>query len=165
MANFSFDIVSEINLSEINNVFDQVKRELGTRYDFKNSISSLNWLDDQKSGFQIVTEDELKLNAILDIIRKKLASRNISQKILDLSNDIISSNFKITYNIPFIKGLDQNKTKQLNLLIKSNYPKIKTSINNQTLKVSDSSKDNLQKVITLLKSSDLEFDIQFINYR
>ncbi len=165
MANFSFDIVSEINLAEINNVFDQVRREISTRYDFKNSISAVNWLDDKKSGFTIITEDELKLDSILDIIRKKLATRNISQKILDLSKDKIVANFKITYNIPFIKGLDQAKTKQLNQLIKSNYPKIKTVINGETLKVSDSSKDNLQKVITLLRSSNLDFDIQFINFR
>lgn len=165
MATFSFDLVSEINLSEINNVLDLVKRELETRYDFRGSQSLISWLGDKKEGFKIETEDNLKLEALKDIVRKKLAQRNLSQKTLDLSRPIQQTNFKVSQEIPFIVKLDQPKIKQLTTLIRNNYPKAKVVINKETIRVSDNSKDNLQKIIQLIKNTELDFPVQFINFR
>ncbi len=164
MATFSFDIVSDINLSEINNVLDQVRREISNRYDFKNKLVEIDFIDNSKNGFVLTAENDLLIDSLLEIIRKKLASRNLSQKILDLNQPKIESNLKIKYELPFIKGLDQAKTKELNNLIRTNFPKVKTTNNKDNIRVSANSKDELQKTIQMLRTSDLAYPIQFINF-
>ncbi len=80
MANFSFDIISDFDKAEMNNVFMQTEREIGTRYDFKGTPASIEWLGD-KTGFKIIGENEWQIDAILDIVRKKLATREISEAV------------------------------------------------------------------------------------
>src|ERR1044072_334083 len=101
MANFSFDIVSEYDKAEMNNVFDQVQREITSRYDFKGTPAAIEWLNNDKSGLKITGNGEWQIEAILDIIRKKLATRNQSQKVLDTSKEVVESNLKATKEVPF----------------------------------------------------------------
>jgi cyclic-di-GMP-binding protein len=164
MANFSFDIVSEYDKAEMNNVFDQTEREMDGRYDFKNTPAALEWLDDKK-GIRVTGNGEWQVDAILDIYRKKLATRGQSQKVLDTSRDAIETNLKTTKEVPFKQGLDQDKAKQLSKLIRDTYPKVKPQIQGEAVRVMSSSKDDLQQVIQLLKSQDLEYPISFTNYR
>ena len=96
MATFSFDIVSEYDKAEMNNVFDQSKRELDNRYDFKNTPAALDWLNADKAGFKIIGNSDWQIDAILDIVRKKLAARNQSQKVLDTSKESATNNFQTT---------------------------------------------------------------------
>src|SRR3954471_5600092 len=98
MANFSFDVVSEYDKAEMNNVFDQTLREIDSRYDFKGSPAALEWLEDKK-GFKVTGSGEWQIDAILDIVRKKLATRGLSQKVLDTSRDITESNLKATKEV------------------------------------------------------------------
>lgn len=165
MANFSYDVVSELDVSEINNVFDQVKREIATRYDFKNTNSEIDWLNPKKEGFLIISSNELNLDSIVDIIRQKLAKRNLSQNLIDLSHDKIISNLKVSLDIPFKFGLDKDQTKQLNNILRSDFPKIKTQVIAESIRVSSSSKDELSKSINFLRSKDLEYPIQFTNFK
>src|ERR1035437_5868087 len=127
MANFSFDIVSEYDKAEINNVFAQVGREIGNRYDFKNTPAGIEWLGD-KIGLKIIGAGEWQIEAVLDIVRKKLTSRQQSSKVLDLSKPIIESNLKATQEVPFVEGLDQEKAKKITKLLRDNFPKVKAQI-------------------------------------
>jgi uncharacterized protein YajQ (UPF0234 family) len=165
MANFSFDVVSEYDKAEMNNVFDQTKREIESRYDFKGTPAELEWLDGEKTGLKITGSGEWQIDAILDIVRKKLASRNQSQKVLDVSRDIVESNLKATKEVPFIQGLDQDKAKQLTKIIREQYPKVKPQIQGDAVRVMSNSKDDLQAVMQLLRSQDLAFPLSFTNYR
>ncbi len=165
MASFSFDIVSEYDKAELNNVFDQTKREIASRYDFKATPANIDWLGADKTGFVITGNSQLQLDAIIDIIRKKLAARNQSQKMLDVSESPTENNFQMSQNVPFIRGLTQEKAKTISKLIQAKYPKVKTSIQGETLRVVSGSKDELQAVITLVRQQDYDFPLGFINYR
>jgi uncharacterized protein YajQ (UPF0234 family) len=164
MANFSFDIVSEYDKAEMNNVFDQTERELDNRYDFKGTPAKLEWLEEKK-GLKVTGNGEWQIDAILDIVRKKLAARGQSQKTLDTSKELVESNLKTTKEVPFKQGLDQDKAKQLTKLIREQYPKVKPQIQGDAVRVMSNSKDDLQGVMQLLKSQDLDFPLSFTNYR
>jgi uncharacterized protein YajQ (UPF0234 family) len=164
MATFSFDTVSEYDKAEMNNVFALVQKEISNRYDFKGTPAEIDWLDD-KSGFKVIGANEWQIESIIDIIRKKLASRNQSSKVLDLSKEIITSNLKATKLIPFIAGLDQDKAKQITKLLRDTLPKLKPQIQGETVRVISTSKDELQTAMRLIQSHDYDFPISFNNYR
>ncbi len=164
MANFSFDAVSEYDKAEMNNVFDQTEREMTSRYDFKGTPANIEWLDDKK-GIRVTGNGEWQIDAILDIYRKKLSARGLSQKVLDTSKDVTESNLKTTKEVPFIAGLDQEKAKDITKHIRDSYPKVKTQIQGDAVRVMSSSKDDLQAVMQLLKSADLSYPVNFTNFR
>lgn len=112
MPNFSFDCVSDYDKSEIINVFDQAKREIASRYDFKGSSANIEWLGD-KDGIKITGDNNFHIDSILDILRKKLGVRGQSQKILDCSQDEITSNMKVTKDVKFKKGISSEEAKNL----------------------------------------------------
>lgn len=165
MANFSFDIVSEYDKAEMNNVFDQALREIASRYDFKGTPAELDWLNGDKTGFKVVGSGDWQIDAILDIVRKKLATRGQSQKVLDTSKEITESNLKATQEVPFKQGLDQEKAKKITKLIRDKYPKVKPIIQGDAVRVTSNSKDDLQAVMQLVKSQDFDFPLNFTNYR
>jgi uncharacterized protein YajQ (UPF0234 family) len=165
MANFSFDVVSEYDKAEMNNVFDQTERELDSRYDFKGTPAAIEWSDGDKTGFKITGNGEWQIDAILEIVRKKLAARNQSQKVLDISHGVVESNLKATKEVPFKKGLDQEKAKKVTALIRDHYPKAKSQIQGDAVRVQSSSKDDLQAVMQLLRTQDFDFPLSFTNYR
>ena len=165
MAQFSFDIVSEFDKAEMNNVFDQAQREMGTRYDFKNTPAAIEWLDGAKTGFKLIGNGEWQIDAILDIIRKKLAARDQSQKVLDTSKECLTNNFQTTKEVPLLHGLDQEKAKKMTSLIREKFPKVKPQIQGDAVRVMSTSKDDLQSVMQLLRTTDLPFPINFTNYR
>lgn len=164
MPSFSFDIVSDFDKAEINNVFAAAEREIDNRYDFKGTPAAIEWLGD-KVGFKIIGAGQWQCDAILDIVRKKLAAREQSSKVLDLSKTPMESNLKTTWEIPFKQGLSQDNAKQITKLLRDETPKVKAQIQGDAVRVTSSSKDELQKVITLLKAQDFDFPLQFINYR
>lgn len=165
MAQFSFDIVSEYDKAEMNNVFDQAQRELASRYDFKGTPAELDWLNSDKTGLKVIGNGDWQIEAILDIVRKKLASRGQSQKVLDTSREMTVSNLKTTQEVPFKQGLDQDKAKKITSLVRDNYPKVKTQIQGDAVRVTSGSKDDLQAVMQLLKAQGFDFPISFTNYR
>ena len=164
MASFSFDIVSEIDKTEMNNVFMQAEKEIQGRYDFKGTSAAIDWLDDKK-GLKIIGDSDWQVDAVLDIVRKKLAGRSQSSKVLDLSKEKVVSNLKTTWEIPFKQGLDQPTAKQIAADIRANAPKAKPQIQGDLVRVTSASKDELQKVISLLRESDYDTPLQFVNYR
>jgi cyclic-di-GMP-binding protein len=165
MAQFSFDIVSEYDKAEMNNVFDQAQREIANRYDFKGTPAALEWLNGDKTGIKVVGNGEWQIDAILDIFRKKLATRNQSQKVLDTSKEITESNLKTSQEVPFKQGLDQDKAKKITALIREKFPKVKAQIQGDEVRVMSTNKDDLQAVIQLIRAADLDFPVNFTNYR
>lgn len=165
MGNFSFDIVSDYDKAEMNNVFDQAQREIDNRYDFKGTPAELEWLNSDKTGIKVTGNGDWQIDAILDIVRKKLATRGQSQKVLDISKELVVSNLKTTQEVPFKQGLDQDKAKKITSLLRDKFPKVKTQIQGQEVRVTSGSKDDLQAVIQLLKTQDFDFPLSFTNYR
>jgi cyclic-di-GMP-binding protein len=165
MANFSFDIVSEYDKAEMNNVFDQTERELTSRYDFKGTPAAIEWLNGDKTGLKITGNGAWQIEAILEIVRKKLATRGQSQKVLDTSKEVVESNLKATQEVPFKQGLDQDKAKKITKLIRDEFPKAKPQIQGDAVRVTSNSKDDLQAVMQLLKQQDFDFPVAFTNYR
>ena len=164
MATFSFDIVSEYDKAEMNNVFAQTQKEIIGRYDFKNTPAEIDWLGD-KVGFKIIGSNDWQIDSIIDIIRKKLSARELSSKVLDLSKDIVTSNLKATKEVPFIAGLDQDKAKSITKLIRESLPKLKTQIQGEEVRVTGTSKDELQSAMQQIRAADLDFPVSFTNFR
>ncbi len=164
MATFSFDIVSEYDKAEMNNVFALTQKEINNRYDFKGTPAEVDWLGD-KTGFKVIGSNEWQIDSIVDIIRKKMAQREQSGKVLDLSKTIATSNMRATKEIPFIAGLDQNKAKSITKLIRDEFSKIKPQIYGESVRVVSNSKDDLQSVMQLIRNNDFDFPVSFTNYR
>lgn len=165
MAVFSFDIESEFDKSEMNNVVDQAQREITTRYDFKNTAASLEWTSSEKNSLLITGDTQFQIDAIIDIIRKKLALRGQSQKVLDVSGEVLTNNLKMRLTVPLVRGLDKDKAKIVSSVIKEQYPKIKTQVQGESVRVMSPKKDELQLVINLLKTHEFDFPLLFTNYR
>ncbi|MDB5187355.1 MAG: hypothetical protein JWM07_827 [Candidatus Saccharibacteria bacterium] len=148
----------------MNNVIAGTEREIGTRYDFKGTPATIEWLDDKK-GYKITGASEWQCEAVLDIVRKKLAAREQSSKVLDLSKTPVESNLKTTWEIPFKQGLSQDDAKKITKQLREEMPKVKTQIQGDMVRVTSGSKNDLQDVIALLRGTEYEFPLQFINYR
>lgn len=164
-STFSFDIVSDYNVAEVINAVDQTKREMTNRYDFKGTSASLEFRDADKSGLIVVGDSEYHIDAILDIVRKKFAARGLSQKVLDTSGTPVVSNLKTRLEVPFKKGLDQEKAKKVTALLREELPKVKTQIQGAEVRVTSSKKDELQAAMRLLETKDFDFPLNFTNYR
>lgn len=164
MAQFSFDIVSDFDKGEMINVFDQTGREISARYDFKGSSASIDWLP-EKTGFKITGDTQFHLDAIIDIVRKKAASRNVSQKTFDVSKEPETTNLRMYWTVPFKKGLDQEKAKKISALIRDSGLKVKPQIQGEEVRVTGAKKDDLQAVMQLLKNTDFDFPLEFTNFR
>ena len=164
MPSFSFDIVSEVDKAEMNNVFTQAEKEITTRYDFRGTSAAIEWLGDKK-GLKLTGDSEWQVEAVLDIIRKKLAAREQSSKVLDLSKEKVVANLKTTWEIPFKEGLAQDLAKKIAADIRTEVPKAKPQIQGDAVRVTSASKDELQNVITFVKGKDYDAALQFTNYR
>ena len=164
-SNSSFDVVSEFDKGEMNNVLDQVQREVGTRYDLKGTSTEIDWLNADKEGFKIIGDNQFHLDAVIDMIRKKSATRGVSQKTFDVSKEPTTSNMKMTWEVPFKKGLDQEKAKKITALLRDRLPKVKAQIQGEEVRVMSEKKDLLQEAMQILREADFDFPIIFTNFR
>jgi len=144
---FSFDVVSDFDRQELVNTLDQVKREISQRYDLKGTDSSV---DLDKDNIFIVTNSELTLNAVNDIIRQKAIKRNLSLKIFDYGEIEIVSGNKVKQTILLKQGIKQEIAKKISKNIRDQIKKINVSINGETLRVTSKSKNDLQLAIKLV---------------
>ena len=161
----SFDIVSEFDKQELVNAVDQVKRDLTSRFDLKNSNSSIE-LEGDKS-ITITTNDEMKLRNIFDILQTKLVKRGLSIKILDAQplENALGGNLRQVYKLR--KGLTQDFAKKVTTDIKGMKLSVQASIQGEQIRVTGKSKDDLQTVIKNLRENNdkYEYPLQFTNYR
>jgi uncharacterized protein YajQ (UPF0234 family) len=158
----SFDIVSKVDKQEVANALNQAQKELAQRYDFKGVGAEADF-SGEKILLKANSEDRVK--AVLDVLQSKLVKRGISLKSLDAGEPYASGKeYRIEASIK--EGIAQDQAKKINKIIRDEGPKgVKSQIQGDELRVSSKSRDDLQEVITLLKSSDVDVDLQFINYR
>jgi uncharacterized protein YajQ (UPF0234 family) len=164
-SNSSFDVASEYDKGEMNNVLDQVQREVATRYDLKGTSTEIDWLDADKAGFKIIGDNQFHLDAVIDMVRKKSAIRGVSQKTYDVSKEPVTSNMKTIWEVPFKKGLDQEKAKKITALLRDKLPKVKAQIQGEEVRVMSDKKDLLQEAMQLIRESDFDFPVTFSNFR
>jgi uncharacterized protein YajQ (UPF0234 family) len=159
---FSFDVVSEVDMVEVANALDQARREVGTRFDFKNTGTEITQ-DDQLIEVRSATEDRLK--AALEVVKDKMVKRGVSLKALSEGpiQDAAKSTSKISININ--KGLSDEKAKEIVKVIKGLGVKVQSAIQGDQVRVTGKKKDDLQQVITGLKEKDLGIPLQFVNMR
>ena len=153
---FSFDVVSEFNRQELVNTLDQVKREISQRYDLKGTDTSV---DLDKENIFIITNSELTLNSVNDIIRQKAIKRNLSLKIFDYGEIEIVSGNKVKQTILLKQGIKQEIAKKISKNIRDQIKKINVSINGETLRVVSKSKNDLQIAIKLLNELEESLNI------
>ena len=162
--NFSFDVVSDFDRQELVNTLDQVKREIAQRYDLKGTDTIVEL---EKDSIFIITNSELTLNSVIDIIRQKATKRKLSLKIFDFQSIEVISGNRVKQNIKLIKGLDQEIAKKISKELRNNIKKINVSIQGDSLRVASKSKNDLQLAIGMMNSFEEKFQIplQTNNYR
>ena len=161
----SFDVVSEFDRQELVNAVDQVKRDVSSRFDLKDSNSEIE-LEGDKS-ITITTSDDMKLRNIYDILQSKLVKRGLNIRILDAQpvENALGGRIRRVYNLK--KGLTQELAKKIVADIKDSKIKVQASIQGDQIRVSGKDKDNLQEVIRMLRANEEKYDypLQFTNYR
>ena len=162
--NFSFDIVSDFDRQELVNTLDQVKREISQRYDLKGTDTKIEL---EKESIFIITNSELTLNSVIDILRQKATKRKLSLKIFDFESIEVISGNRVKQNIKLIRGLDQEIAKKIGKELRNNIKKINVSIQGDSLRVVSKSKNELQLAIGMMNSFEEKFQIplQTNNYR
>ncbi len=164
MAKFSFDIVSEVDLQEMDNAINQAKKELAQRYDFKNSKSSIEY-DRKEKKVVLVADDDYKLKALKSIFVSRVVGRGISPKALNFNDPDKAFEGTLRQNVEISIGISKEKAKELVKIIKDLKLKVQTQIEDDKLRVSSQKKDDLQVVITHLKEIDFSLALSFCNYR
>lgn len=163
MADSSMDIVSKVDRQEADNALSQAAKELATRFDFKGTDTVIEWKGEL--GIEITSTTEDRAKAALDVFKEKLVKRGVSLKSLNTGDPRVSGKeYKI--NGDFKAGISQEQAKKISKIIRDEGPKnVKTQIQGDELRVTGKSRDDLQAVQQLLNSSDLDFAVQFTNYR
>ena len=162
MAEFSFDVVSRVDLQEVKNAIQQTMREVENRFDFKNSVSQV---DLEGEILKLHSDDEYKMKALVDILQGKFVKRSVSLKSLEYGKIEPAAKMTVRQEIKLRQGLDQDTARKVTKLIKDSGRKVTTQIQGDQVRVTAKSKDELQAIIQLLKGADLPVDLQFINYR
>ncbi|MFA5090639.1 MAG: YajQ family cyclic di-GMP-binding protein [Candidatus Omnitrophota bacterium] len=164
MASFSFDIVSEVDLQEVDNAVNQANKELAQRYDFKNSKASIAY-DRKEKKITLIADDDFKLRALTDILTTRMAKRNITLKSLKFDEPEKAFEGYLRQAVDICMGIDKEKAKELTGIIKGLGLKVQTQIEGEKIKVSSLKKDDLQAVIAHLKGLDFSIPLSFCNYR
>jgi uncharacterized protein YajQ (UPF0234 family) len=161
-ADSSFDVVSDFDAQELRNALDQVRREVGQRFDFKGVTVDLTQAKDE---LVLITDDEYRATAVRDLIESKAIRRNLSLKIFDWGKVEEAGGNKVRQRIGLRRGLPEDLAKRLSKLIRDEFPKVKSQIQGDAIRVTAKSKDDLQKVIVRLRELDEPVPLQFQNYR
>lgn len=158
----SFDVVSEVDLQEVDNAVNQTSKEISQRYDFRNSKSSLTLEADK---ITILADDDFKLKSVIDILQTKVMKRGISLKNLEYGKIESASHGTVRQIVTIKKGISKDIAKDVVALIKGTKLKVQAQIMDDQVRVSAKNKDDLQTIIQCLKQHDFPVELQFVNYR
>lgn len=161
-AENSFDIVSKIDLAEVTNAVTQAVKEIGQRFDFKGSRSSIT---EEKDGLVIISDDEYKLKSVVDILQNKLVKRGVPLKNLTYNKAEPAAGGTVRQRVTLVSGIPQDRAKEIVKAIKDAKIKVQASIQSDQVRVSGKNRDDLQTVIQMLKGRDFGVELQFTNYR
>lgn len=158
----SFDIVSEVNMQEVDNALNQARKELAQRYDFKGSKSQISQEGDE---IRIIADDDFKLKSVIDILQSKMVRRGVPLNALEYGKAEPAANDAVRQVITIKRGIPKEKGKEIVNAIKEMKLKVQAQIQENQVRVSGKDKDELQKVIQSLKDRDFGISLQFENYR
>ena len=161
-STFSFDIVSSYDHQELKNAVDQTRREVGQRYDLKDTKTTI---EEEPKKLTITTNSETSLQAVRDILESKLVRRGISLKILDYGEETEASGGRVRQGITLKEGISDELAKQITKRIRDEFKKVNAQIQGDAVRVQAKSMDDLQSVITAFRDADFPVALQFVNYR
>jgi uncharacterized protein YajQ (UPF0234 family) len=164
MPDNSFDVVSKIELPEVNNAVQQAMKEILQRYDLKDSRSSIE-LREKENKILLQSSDEFKLKAVNDVLQSKLIKRNVPLKGLNYGVITPAAGSSVRQEITLQQGIPIEKAREIVKLIKDSKKKVQASIQGDFVRVAGKDRDTLQEVIALLRGADFGIDMQFTNYR
>lgn len=159
----SFDIVSQIDIQEVDNAINQAMKEIKNRYDFKGSKSSIERTD--KEQITIISDDEYKLESVIDVLKGKFIRRGLSQKAMNFGKIEKASGGLVRQVITLISGISTENAKKITKLIRDSKLKVKAQIQNEQVRVTGKNIDDLQQIMQLIKQADFDFPVQFVNLR
>ncbi|UYO36523.1 YajQ family cyclic di-GMP-binding protein [Bacillus zhangzhouensis] len=158
----SFDIVSKVELPEVQNAVQAALKEIKNRYDFKGSKSDISL---EKEELVLISDDDFKLEQLKDVLVTKLIKRNVPTKNIDYGKIEHALGGTVRQRAKLISGIDQDNAKKINAVIKQSGIKVKSQFQDDQVRVTGKNKDDLQEVISLMRKADLPIDVQFINFR
>lgn len=158
----SFDIVSDFDMQELKNALDQTEREIGTRYDLKDTKTEIEATDTQLT---LTTNSEYTLSQVRDLMESKFVRRGLSLKILDYQTEEPASGARVRQVVKLRKGIPDDLAKKITKQIRDDFKKVTPQIQGNAVRVQAKSRDDLQAVIASLKDADYPVALQFINYR
>jgi len=158
----SFDIVSKVDMQEVDNAVNQTVKEIAQRYDFKGSKSEIS---QEKDTIKVLADDDFKLKAVIDILQSKFLKRGISIKALQYGKAENASGGMVRQIITIQQGVSKEKGKEIIAAIKETKLKVQAQIMEDQVRVTGKNIDDLQEVIAMLKGKDLDIEMQFINFR
>ena len=161
---YSFDIVSEVNLQEVDNAINQARKEIGQRYDFKGSKSSIE-LNAKEKTLTLVSDDDFKLKSVVDVLQNKLIKRSVPLKALDYGTVEQAGGSTVRQIVTLRVGIDKENAKTIVKMIKDLKLKVQAQIMDDQIRVSGKNKDDLQAAMKAVRDAELKFAVQFTNYR
>lgn len=162
MADFSFDVVSRIDVQELDNALNQTRKEIEGRFDFKHSKTTI---DSTAKEITITTDDELKLKNVVDVLQSRANKRGISLKTFDFGKVEPAAGNAVRQVIALRSGIAKDKAKLVTEAIKAAKLKVTAQFQDEQVRVSGKSKDDLQKAQAVVKALDIDVPLQFTNYR
>ena len=160
----SFDVVSKVDMQEVDNAMNQARKEIIQRYDFKGSKSSIE-LKEKEMEIVLISDDDFKMKAVVDILQSKFVKRSVPLKALTYGAIEPAAGSTVRQVIKLQNGIDKENAKLITKMIKDSKLKVQAQIMDDQVRVSGKSKDDLQSVMAMLRQADLKFAIQFTNYR
>ena len=159
----SFDVVSQLNLQEIDNALNQARKEVLQRYDFKDTKTVIDW--DKKEAITIESSDEFKVKAVDDVIREKLARRQVPLKALDPGKIEPGPGGRAKQTLKLKQGVDTDRAREIVKLVKETKLKVQAQIMGDQVRITGKKRDDLQAAIQTIKARDLDLPLQFVNFR
>ena len=159
----SFDVVSEVDIPEVENALEQTRREVGQRYDFKGSKTEIEF--PEKKVIQLVSDDDYKVNAVVEMLQGKLAKRQVSLKSLEYGKVEPSAGGLAKQTITVHQGLEKDDAKEIVKMIKASKLKVQAQLQDAQVRVTGKKRDDLQAVMQLLRDADYKRALQYVNMR
>lgn len=160
----SFDVVSKVDVQEVKNAIDNTRREVDTRYDFKGVVASLEY-QEKESAINLVASDKMRLTALVEMLKQKLAKRNVSLKSIDFEESQPAGGDTLKQRAMVKQGLSEEERKRITKLIKESKIKVNSQIQGDQVRISGKNRDDLQLAISHLKGSIQDLELQYINFR
>lgn len=161
----SFDVVSEVNLQEVDNALNQARKEIATRFDFRGSKSKIDWAGKEKDPIEILSDNETKLKAVIDVLQTKLVKRGVDIQAIEFGKKEPAGGNAIRVKATLVNGIETEKAKEVVKAVKDLKIKVQAQIADEKVRVSGKNRDDLQEVIQALKGLKFDIPLQFNNFR